>query len=65
MISSQPYTEKADVWTLGDLLYELAALRLPFLANSILEISNLIARGDYPPLPQHCTPAGRTAGAAL
>ena len=50
---AQPYTEKTDVWALGVLLYELAALRLPFLGKSILDISNLISRGQYPPLPGH------------
>ena len=56
MVSSQPYTEKADVWALGVLLYELAALRLPFLAPSIIEISHLISKGSYPPLPEHYSP---------
>ena len=39
VVSNRPYTEKSDVWALGVLLYELAGLRLPFLASSILEIS--------------------------
>lgn len=56
MVGSKPYTEKADVWALGVLLYELAALRLPFIAQSILEISQKIARGEYPPLPSHYSP---------
>ena len=38
------------------LLYELAALRLPFVGQSIIDISKLISRGEYPPLPSHYSP---------
>ena len=57
MVSTQPYTEKTDVWALGVLLYELAALRLPFLGNNLVEISQKISRVEYPPLPPHYSPA--------
>ena len=57
MVATQPYTEKTDVWALGVLLYELAALRLPFLGQSIVDISNQITRGEFPPLPEHYSPA--------
>ena len=52
MVATQPYTEKTDVWALGVLLYELAALRLPFVAESILDISKLISKGAR--APQAC-----------
>lgn len=32
--SPEPYTVKTDVWTLGVILYELCALKKPFLGNN-------------------------------
>lgn len=51
IVGSRPYTEGADVWSLGVLLYELAALSLPFFGRSVREVSDLIARGKFAPLP--------------
>lgn len=51
LVSSQPYTERADVWSLGVILYELTAMRLPFHGRDLREVSELIARGKFAPLP--------------
>lgn len=47
------YTYSSDVWSTGCLLYELAALRSPFLRedNNLYKLAQKIQRGSYPALP--------------
>lgn len=46
-----PYSSKADIWALGCLLYEMAALNYPFIANNIVTLYYKIVKGDYKSLP--------------
>lgn len=48
----KPYTNSCDIWSLGCVIYELAALHPPFRAKSMKELSNKVIRGVYPPLPR-------------
>ena len=43
-------SSKGDVWLLGQILYELVALRRPFEASSHELLSKKIQRGSYPPI---------------
>lgn len=51
VVESKPYASKADVWSLGVVLYEMMALKRPFSGSTIPSLVRRILRGKYPPLP--------------
>ncbi len=48
---NRPYSYTSDTWAVGCLLYELAALQVPFEARSMSELRYKVLRGAYPPVP--------------
>ncbi|GLC62909.1 hypothetical protein PLESTB_001958200 [Pleodorina starrii] len=48
---NRPYSYTSDTWAVGCLLYELAALSVPFEARSMSELRYKVLRGSFPPLP--------------
>lgn len=52
IVQSQPYGEKADVWAIGCILYQMCSLRPPFHTNNLLALSSKIVGGTYEPLPE-------------
>ena len=49
--SSERYSGKSDVWSLGCIMYELCSLEPPFNARSHLELIQKIRLGKVKPLP--------------
>lgn len=45
------YDSKTDIWSLGVLAYELAALRMPFPAKTVNELYARINKGKFDRIP--------------
>ncbi|CAI8012231.1 Serine/threonine-protein kinase Nek10, partial [Geodia barretti] len=52
LVKNEPYTEKADIWAAGCILYQMATLQVPFHTNNILILAKKIAEVNYPPIPE-------------
>ena len=55
IVQNKPYSFKSDIWSLGVILYEMCALKMPFEATSLPMLSLKIIRGNYNALPSHYT----------
>ena len=47
----EKYNAKCDIWSLGCVLYECAALNPPFTAHSLDELYKKVLKGNYNKLP--------------
>jgi serine/threonine protein kinase len=47
IVQSQTYTNKADIWSLGCIIYELMTFSQPFNASNPLTIAKKIVDGEY------------------
>ncbi|CAN9514387.1 unnamed protein product [Ophioblennius macclurei] len=50
VVKNEPYGEKADIWALGCVLYQMAALRPPFYSANMLSLASKIVEGVYEPV---------------
>ena len=51
VIDFQPYNEETDIWSLGVTVYELAALKRPYIGDNKFTIRRLIRETKPKPLP--------------
>jgi NIMA (never in mitosis gene a)-related kinase 1/4/5 len=56
LCESAPYNYKSDVWAMGCVLYELAALKHAFDGSNMCALVLKILRGRYDPLPDSFSP---------
>jgi NIMA (never in mitosis gene a)-related kinase len=54
--AGKKYDEACDVWSLGAVVYELAALEPPFQGTSLMQLRRAVSAGRYPPLPSSYSP---------
>ena len=50
IIQQERYTEKADVWSLGCVLYHILMLKPPFDGTNPLSVASRIVEGSYEPV---------------
>ena len=53
VLGGMKYNSKADIWSLGCVLYELCTLKRAFDARNIPKLIESIIRGEYKPIPTH------------
>ncbi|TPX37085.1 hypothetical protein SmJEL517_g01093 [Synchytrium microbalum] len=56
LVTETSYNMKSDIWALGCLCYELAALEPPFQAKTQAGLALKIKQGRIPPLPSQYSP---------
>ena len=48
--NDQPYNYKCDIWSTGIIIYEMAALKLPFRGTSMNVLYQNVMKGEFQPL---------------
>ncbi|XP_064647699.1 serine/threonine-protein kinase Nek10-like isoform X2 [Lineus longissimus] len=51
IVQYHPYGEKADIWAIGCILYQMCTLQPPFMGSNMLALVLKIVSAEYDPLP--------------
>mmetsp|Transcript_5374 Transcript_5374/g.16609 ORF Transcript_5374/g.16609 Transcript_5374/m.16609 type:complete len:945 (+) Transcript_5374:136-2970(+) len=65
VIQEKPYSWPADIWSMGCILYQLCALRVPFDAANITGLAQKICGGRLPTVPEGYSDAVRQLSADM
>ena len=57
VLNGEAYNHKADMWSLGCILYELVTLKPAFNGSSMMALMLAITKGQYEPIPAKLHPA--------
>ncbi|XP_030606553.1 serine/threonine-protein kinase Nek10 [Archocentrus centrarchus] len=52
VVKNEPYGEKADIWALGCILYQMTTLRPPFYSSNVLSLASKIVEANYEPVEE-------------
>jgi len=52
LCENKPYNELTDIWSLGVVLYEMAALEHPFTGRNLMALASSISKAEYKPIPK-------------
>ncbi|XP_047455571.1 serine/threonine-protein kinase Nek10 isoform X2 [Mugil cephalus] len=52
VVKNEPYGEKADIWALGCILYQMSTLQPPFYSTNMLSLASKIVEAIYEPIEE-------------
>jgi serine/threonine protein kinase len=57
VLSDSKWSDKADIYSLGTVFFEIVSCEIPFQNNNLLQITKGLERGTRPKIPESCPKA--------